>query len=438
MRSNRWALAVLAASFAVLAAGIAHLLMLRFKEGDTYPPYSSLRADPLGAKAFHDSLSNLADLEVSRNYRAFPRFPDNRRTTLFLLGVPTQALVDVEEADVRELEGLVMEGGRLVLAFLPESKEALKRDQAKEPPDRKPSDPPRPRSRKGKAPGDPEPREPRRGDGAKDRPTKKRYVSLMERWGLGFAPVELPTAPDGSHSMNALWNDPLDGRAQVLSWHTALVFEKLNPAWRALAKRESRPVIVERKLGNGSVVFCADSYLFSNEALTIEPHPAVLAYLVGNSTRIVFDEAHLGIEESQGIASLARKYRLHGLVAGLVLLALLFTWKNAVSLVPRQDEDTEERLHSVARGKDAAAGLVNLLRRNIRAGDVLNVCLGEWKATLGHVRKMPPEDLMRIEQLLSAEQQRPLHGRDPVSAYNAIARILAERKFQWIKQPPTS
>ena len=44
---------------------------------------------------------------------------------------------------------------------------------------------------------------------------------------------------------------------------------------------------------------------------------------------VVFDEEHNGLRDNPGIASLARKYRLHGVIAGLILLAGLFVWKKA-------------------------------------------------------------------------------------------------------------
>ena len=47
---------------------------------------------------------------------------------------------------------------------------------------------------------------------------------------------------------------------------------------------------------------------------------------------------HLGISENPGIAALIRKYHLHGLVAGLILLCGLYIWKNMLSFVPPHEE----------------------------------------------------------------------------------------------------
>jgi len=81
-------------------------------------------------------------------------------------------------------------------------------------------------------------------------------------------------------------------------------------------------------------VLAADSYFTSNEALLHERHPKLLAWLVGAGTRAVFDETHLGVAENPGMAALARKYRLHGVAAVLLLLAVLHVWGSAASLLP--------------------------------------------------------------------------------------------------------
>ena len=59
--------------FAVFAAGIARLFVLRYEIGDIYPPYSSLRTDPLGTKVFAAALDDLPGIEVRRNFKPLPK-----------------------------------------------------------------------------------------------------------------------------------------------------------------------------------------------------------------------------------------------------------------------------------------------------------------------------------------------------------------------------
>jgi hypothetical protein len=68
------------------AWGLWQLFSLRFETGDVYPPYSSLRADPLGTKALHDSFDSLGTPRVGRSYRPLDRLEDPRGTTVFWFG----------------------------------------------------------------------------------------------------------------------------------------------------------------------------------------------------------------------------------------------------------------------------------------------------------------------------------------------------------------
>src|SRR2546430_9161156 len=78
--------------------GLTQLFKLRFETGDIYPEYSSLRADPLGAKAFYESLDNL--LTVRRNYRPLAKIGDGRETTLFYIGSRSDFMFDTR-SDLR-------------------------------------------------------------------------------------------------------------------------------------------------------------------------------------------------------------------------------------------------------------------------------------------------------------------------------------------------
>jgi hypothetical protein len=113
------------------------------------------------------------------------------------------------------------------------------------------------------------------------------------------------------------------------------------------------------------------------------------------------------------------------LVAGLFLLAVLFVWKNISSLVP---PPLAERVAGDVLGKDAAAGFVNLLRRNIPAPEVLGVCVAEWKKSSAGTR--PSAKVAEIQSVLAAENSRPPRQREPVEAYRRIAAILKQPTFK--------
>ncbi len=109
--------------FGVLAAaliyGVVHLFLLRFEVGDVYPPYSTLRADPLGTKAFYAATSELPRFEVRRNYRPIVKLNSHERMTAIWVGdfLGNRWTQD----DLRALESSVKNGTRAIFAFAPAS-----------------------------------------------------------------------------------------------------------------------------------------------------------------------------------------------------------------------------------------------------------------------------------------------------------------------------
>lgn len=407
------------------AAGVVQLFKLRYERGDVYPPYSSLRADPLGAKAFYDSLVRLPGLTVSRFYQQSHKLPPGTGHTLLVLGTSPGALSSVPETEAKDLERFMSKGGRMVVTFQPvnsktwseqrrEKREAKKKEKEKA---GKPGKQERDETPDGKLP-------PKRKTSDDERPFK--IVSLAERWGVKFDYVPLPQGEQGAYQ--PVMVDRQDGRElpPLLVWHTALRFDQLGSEWRVIYAREESPVLIERSFGKGSLVLSADSYLMSNEAMRQERQPQLLVWLVGGSRAVIFDETHLGVGENPGIATLIRKYRLHGVVAALVLLAGLFVWKNSVSFVPPH-EDAGTEGGDVVEGKDSAAGFVNLVRRSIPARDLLKVCFEEWKKSCARGRSGLTGKLARLDGIVKEECARPAKERNPVAAYQRISHVLKER-----------
>jgi hypothetical protein len=212
-----------------------------------------------------------------------------------------------------------------------------------------------------------------------------------------------------------------------ISWHSVLKLQPTGPGWRTIYERGGAPVMAERSIGKGSVVFATDSYFLSNEAMIAEPNPELLAWLIGGLRRVVFNETHLGLRESPGVASLARKYRLHGVLFSLIVLGALFVWKNSAPLVPAFPESASDAIQQTS-GKDALAGYVQLLRRNIPRSDVFFVGYSEWKASMAGRMSAQNSRLKEAEPLVAVEQSKAPKERDPVGAYQRIAAIISPRR----------
>ncbi len=449
---------LLLACAAGFAFGLLHLFQLRFAAGDVYPEYSSLRADPLGTMAFCESLERMPGLSVRRDFNAGNELPEGKNTVYLHLAARTLAWTSLPDDLTREIEHFLAAGGRLAVTFFPEASQPRRplfeedRDENPRPEGRRPKQARNPKPDRS-APQAPAPapsdfglrtsdflrpsafglriwqpdaavNAEKRKKPAKDRIDRRLHQTRLQTWwGLDFAFVPLDRGEAGSYQPASVVNKTDLPLPATLAWHSAAVFTNLAKSWRTIYARGTNPVVIERRFGPGAVILATDSYFLSNEALRKDRHPDLLAWLVGPSRKVVFDEAHFGIVDTSGVASLIRKYRLHGLALALLLLAGLFLWQNAVSFVP---PTPEEQAPDYVPGKEAAAGFVNLLRRNVSPRDVLQTCFAEWKKSFTRGARPSDARIIQAQAVLDAENALPLRQRDSIRAYQQICGILGK------------
>src|SRR6266446_184720 len=131
MQSSRAPAVFLALLLAAFAWGVGRLFDLRYAVGDVYPPYSSLRADPLGTKVMHDALERLPGISVLRNLHATSDLERGRDTVLLILG--ENPSLDIEDpAIIDGVESIALHGGRVVIALRPEAQSGWQREYEKE------------------------------------------------------------------------------------------------------------------------------------------------------------------------------------------------------------------------------------------------------------------------------------------------------------------
>ena len=371
--------------------GIVHLLMLRFEAGDVYPYYSSFRSDPLGTKALYESLNKCCGLKVRRNFEPFAKRKEDTGAAILFLGIETSDVYGLPEDLSNDLNYFIRNGGRLVITFLPPKSGEPSPEQIKK--------------MKGKV-----------DDGIKEG-KKPQWVSLPEQWGFGFKNISLPPGSKASLASEH------PGFPTVISCDSATSFTNPEKRWKVLYAREGHPVIMEKDQGRGSIVLSTLNYFLSNEAMVRERHPELLAWLAGTQREIIFDEYHHEVLTSPGVATLIRKYRLQWLVLGLFVLAALFVWQSAAPLIPSYG-DQPGGVRSLARGKDSASALTNLLRRNVPYSQILFVCYEQWKKSTGN---QLTNKLERINSMIDSQRSVSGRQRKPLETYNAISGILKER-----------
>jgi hypothetical protein len=391
--------------------GLLRLFGFTFESGELYPAYSTLRTDPLGTKAFYESLNLIKNLEVSRNYASFSKLPEGKNTALVFLGLAHDDLENTPKNLARTLDRFIQEGGRLIIAFapqqgtsfaLPEDSKKEKKDQTKEKQEKKSWK----EEQKSKCPDE-----------------DCLNISLADHWGLE---VQFADKSKPGEKIQALRSDKNELPPQI-SWHTVLFFDKIDKPWKTIYTARNKPVVIEKPYGRGSIMIAADSYLFSNEALRKERLPELLLWFIGPRSKIIFDETHFGIAKSEGVAALVRRFRMQWFMTGFLLMAVLFIWKQMSPLVPSKNRATDLGLANIAQGRDYTSGLISLLKSHIPIQTVLNACFQEWSQSRELHQKAVKAKLEAIEEVVRLQDIKT-KDTDPVTGYQAIHKILSQRR----------
>lgn len=379
--------------------GLWQLFAIRFEGGDIYPPYSSLRSDPLGTRALFESLEAAGGRWVDRLYQPVSKLEETRDTTLFWLGDSH----GVQPED--EWRGFLRGGGRLIIGWAPTQFVERGATNASGPF-------PWQRARYRKGPLLP----------VEPPSSKPEDVAFRDSWrlDLDFVPLSGFEEDQESEPARRVADLPLPAE---LAWHSTICFTNLHEDWRVIYERRGRPVMIERRFGTGKVVLTTDAWPVSNEALRNDRHIDLLLWWIGDRQRVLFDEHHLGVERSPGLATMMHRYRMHGLVGALTLLALLFMWRSVSTFLPRTAGNGETGPLAGITGRDAASGFVNLLRRAIRPRDLIKTCFEEWRHSQPGCSR---ERLRRMEQAIMSHDDAADGSRDPVATYRELHRVWKE------------
>jgi hypothetical protein len=103
------------------------------------------------------------------------------------------------------------------------------------------------------------------------------------------------------------------------------------------------------------------------------------------------------------------RFRLGGMVLGLLLCAALWIWRNTASFPPPAPAASLEHLA----GRTSHSGLLTLLRRHIRPADLPSVCWKEWIAT----NRVRPDVAASASEILRTKA-------DPVAQMAALSQLL--------------
>ena len=398
---------------ALLIAGVYEVFRLRFQAGDIYPEYSTLRADPLGAKAAFDTIEELGEhLQVIRQRQDLRLLELDSNSTLFFAGVTGHWLDQVltrTEFDV--LDTAIREGTRCVITFSGRDN-AIGGDIEREEEDEEAFVTPddvldREAGKSAQKTDEPEV-EKDDEEGAVD-PEEMPILGIGEikrRWGFeaGYATGENWDLEAGVAAKVEIESSFLE---EIIAIRSPWRFTRLAPAWKPIATVGGRPVIMERAYGEGVLVLCADSWFLSNESLAKRRALGELLWAVGDRSTIVFDETHHGVLESEGVVGMVARYRLHGVIPGLIILFILVLWRGSASLVPGAALLLSSSQGSAAvDGIDAESGVVRLMRTGIAKQEILRQCYLAWARNPVLRRRFSKAEVEAVRDRIVAEESK--------------------------------
>lgn len=408
MKARTLSLFVLFLSLAGLIYGMGWLLHLRFSSGDAYAPRSTMRADPMGSKAFHDALVDYEGLSVSRNFTPFDQLQSiPSDAALLMLGADAWRLSNLANYEI--VRDFVKAGGRLVIALDAEQVafQYLERDDGNVSEDEKDAE------------------EAEGADPDEDVSFIRRFKDDHEFW------AELSMIHGEHEGGRAMRSEEADTLLPAeVPWREGGVIASFDEAiWTPLYRIEEEVVAASRQFGDGTVILMTDDYLFSNEALLQHRYSDFLVWMLGAKTEVLFEETHLGFSERTGIANLIRRYGLAGFVVAFFLCALLVIWRGACPLLPaftaRSGADRIELEHS------SEEGLGDLLRRSVRYAEMPALAYAEWKKAFVKTeaqKNFYAQETAEAEKLLAEAASTPRHKQRPWETHLEIKKIMNRKK----------
>ncbi|WP_269524628.1 DUF4350 domain-containing protein [Coraliomargarita parva] len=400
-------------AFGGMLAGLGWLVKTRFETGDAYPRGSSFRADPQGSKVLYESLRQLPELEVGRNFEPFEqlgRIPPS--STLLLLNLQGRALHEL--ALTSAVEQFVSGGGRLVVAMNPDH---VAEDEDLEPiadddKDGEPSD---------------EEESTDKDLPAEGRVFKRKAQAAEARFWAGLSLTYGKHEGGEAQRVDAL--SEVEVLPAMIPWREGGVLVDMEEVWQPVYQIGDEVVVAERPFGRGTIVVMTDDYLFMNEAMLKHRSGGFLAWCVGDRHQVLFDETHLGVASRTGIATLIRRYRLSGFFTVLVLLMGLLVWRGASPLVPPYSGRTRGNL--VLADQSTEAGLADLLRRSLPRADLPGEAFRRWQASCLRSegdRRYYARELEEAEAVLAEYAATPDRKRKPLATHLRIKSIIQRKK----------
>jgi hypothetical protein len=331
------------------------LFEARFESGDLYPGGSSFRSDALGTRALYDAIAEALPKTVSRHRGRSGQLSNASDATIIVTQLSLSRLIIKQDRLVRELTEAAQHGARVVVTLDDRQTQSCRMTYCNE-------------DKKTRCHGIVPNENP--GDTSTQAKEQSCNDAALGLWGFEIG----GTLSKRSNAVE-LTKSVVPRLPQRLPWHNPAKFIELVPEFRTVYARGDDAVVIERSLGKGSLVLLTEGYLLTNEAQREARFTDFVVWLIGQKTRVIFEESHLGVTEPRGIMTLVRELRLQGFLAGCLLLFGLFVWQRLRPL----SRQMPERRRVIRKTTIADSTLLSLLRLRMTPKQAMVACVEEAK-----------------------------------------------------------
>jgi len=115
----------------------------------------------------------------------------------------------------------------------------------------------------------------------------------------------------------------------------------------AVFTESGSPVVARMTIGRGDVFLISIPEIFQNQHLRAQNGLPLLTALAGANRPVYFDESIHGFESSDGSVALMKEWGLGPFLFVLALIGIVYFWRNAKSIGPREDDYRETRSDAV-------------------------------------------------------------------------------------------
>lgn len=366
---KRLSFLVISALILLFAFSAYKVLDMRFKEGDVYPRYSSLRHDPMGTSIFFQSLGKMDYTVTTLLEESLLEGLDPGDTILFILSPSFNFSKEAREGIV----GFILHGGRVLL-------------------------------------------------------TEKDHNSLMDFFDTRIDPNQRDWENDGDENNRGILKaepgemfDFLDEKLTIMDL-SPLISEW--PRTQTVYSIKDKDIVLLLTHGKGDMIICSETYFISNESLIKEPPVRFFTWIMDGRKQVLVDEYHHGISSRKGISFLLEKYHLYWSIAYMILIFILYLWH----VLPRFRKPIPRSLSETPRIRSSLDGYTHILTKTVPKDRLLDISLEQWiKSSRNRLfveKNRPDIDLLKHHTKSKGNER----DEDILNLYNEISCMIKDKR----------